>query len=120
MPEVGSSQYTQDLSNAAAGELMDWGNMGSDTRAPATNALKTYHDFRTQRNVVSHEPNFYLLQEANYHSNVVTSKISFHETILQKYALRRPLWIVMFPLAKNSFLILFSLAKWKKKKKKPL
>ena len=67
------------------------GTWGRIPRAPATNALKTYHDFRTQRNVVSHEPNFYLLQEADYHSNVVTSKISFHETILQKYALRRPL-----------------------------
>ena len=59
-----------------------WGRI---PRAPATNALKTYHDFRTQRNVISHEPNFYSLQKAKYHSNVVTSKISFHETLIKYF-----------------------------------
>ena len=49
-------------------------------RAPATNALKTYHDFRTQRNVISHEPNFYSLQKAKYHSNVVLVLALIYDT----------------------------------------
>lgn len=88
---VGRLQYTWELSNAAAGELIDWGTRGRAPRAPATNALKIHLDFRTQWNVISHEPNFSLLQEAKYHSNVIASKVLFHKTNFQKCALRGPL-----------------------------